>query len=157
MPAAPAFPPLSGFEPTRQTLQLYGRALALIPRAHAKRQPHWWRLSLKLQPGGRLATERGSLPAGGQLWGLLDLARHEISLLTDEGPYRHFDMAAGRTASEFGDTLLAAAGELGLHGRSSISALPALTGRRLGPNKHRASAPGRVRTSLRLPRGQGRP
>jgi hypothetical protein len=109
------FPALTDWEATRQTLQLYGRAIGVVPRAHAEFHPKWWHISLKVQPDG-LITEKMDRPAGGTFWLKMDLKQHKAILFTDEGPQAEFDMTAGLTATEFGDNLLAAVAELGLSG-----------------------------------------
>ena len=46
------FPTLDGFGPTRQTLQLYGRALSGLARVHGVAHPNWWHISLRVMPSG---------------------------------------------------------------------------------------------------------
>ena len=76
------FPTLEGFEPTRQTLQLYSRVIAAVPRAHGQFHPKWWHVSLKVQPDG-LMTDEVSLPDGRALRFKMDLVRHQILLTVD--------------------------------------------------------------------------
>jgi hypothetical protein len=107
------FPALTDWEPTRQTLQLYGRAMASVPRAHLKAHPRWWHISLKVQPDG-LRTSDIARPDGGLFWLAMDLKHHQVVLNSDSGPLRELDMTQGLTAVQFGDALLSAVAELGL-------------------------------------------
>jgi len=107
------FPPLDGWEPTRDTLHWYAQAVGVVPRAHAPFHPRWWHISLKLQPDGP-ATDPMPLPAGGTFWLALDLRRHQVVLDTSHGDRRIFGMQAGLTASALGERLLGALAELGL-------------------------------------------
>jgi hypothetical protein len=109
----PQFPALTEWEATRQTLQLYSRAIGVVPRAHAEFHPKWWHISLKVEPDG-LSTGKMARPAGGSFWLTMDLKQHKVFLHTDEGLFKHFDMTQGLTATEFGDQLLSAVAELGL-------------------------------------------
>jgi hypothetical protein len=109
------FPALIDWEPTRQTLQLYSRAIGVLPRAHAEFHPKWWHISLKVQSDGLRTTEM-ALPGGGVFWLVMDLKQHQTLILTDEGPFKEFDMTQGLTATQFGDALLAAVAGLGLSG-----------------------------------------
>jgi hypothetical protein len=115
MTTSPTFPSLSGWEPTRKALHLYSNVVGVIPRAHAEFHPKWWHISLKVQPDG-LVTDHMSLPQGGTFRLKLDLRQHQIILSTSIGPEVQFDMAAGLTATEMGDQLLAAVADLGLAG-----------------------------------------
>jgi hypothetical protein len=107
------FPALTNWEATRQTLQLYSRAVGVIPRAHAEFHPKWWHISLKVEPDG-LSTDKMALPTGGRFWLKMDLKEHKVRLLTGDGPFKEFDMTQGLAATAFGDQLLAAVAELGL-------------------------------------------
>lgn len=109
------FPPLTNWESTRQTLHWYSRAVGVIPRAHAEFHPNWWHISLKVRPDG-LITDKMSRPEGGSFWLKINLKRHKVTLFTNEGPFKEFDMTQGLTATEFGDDLLATVAELGLSG-----------------------------------------
>jgi hypothetical protein len=115
MTSESSFPSLTNWEATRQTLQLYSRAIGVIPRTHAEFHPKWWHISLKVQPDG-LHTDKIGRPEGGAFWLAMDLRKHQVVLYTDEGPFREFDMTQGLTASRFGDELLAAVAQLGLSG-----------------------------------------
>ncbi len=109
------FPPLTNFEPTRETLHWYAKAVGVLPRVHAEAHPKWWHVSLKVRPDG-LYTEPMGLPDGGTLRVKMDLDQHKVVFLVDDEETTEFSMTAGLTASAFGDQLLAAAAELGLSG-----------------------------------------
>ena len=109
------FPPLESFEPTRQTLQLYSRVISAVPRAHGEFHPRWWHVSLRVQPDG-LVTDKVVLPDGRILRLKMDLRRHNIVLLVDGEVTNTFSMLAGKTSTELGEDLLAAAADLGLRG-----------------------------------------
>lgn len=108
----PLFPALTDWGPTRQTLHLYCQAIGVLARAHAKPQPRWQHISLKVQADGLRTVDMDR--AGGRFWLVMDLKRHRVVLHTDEGPFRDFDMTQGLTGTQFGDALLAAVAELGL-------------------------------------------
>ncbi|MCP4167080.1 MAG: hypothetical protein GY759_14505 [Chloroflexi bacterium] len=107
------FPSLDGFEPTRQTLQTYGRAVAAIPRAYAEPHPKWWHVSLKVQPDG-LLTDKISLPDGGAIRLKIDLVQHAIVLFKNRQPAQTWDMTEGLTATVLGNEIIAAVEDLGL-------------------------------------------
>jgi hypothetical protein len=107
------FPPLTGWEPTRETLHLYSKVVGVVPRAHAGFHPKWWHISLKVQPDG-LVTDNMPLPGGGIFSLKIDLHQHKVLLVTSRGQVREFDMTQGLSASAFGDQVLAAVAELGL-------------------------------------------
>lgn len=115
MTSEPLFPALTDWEATRQTLQLYSRAIGVVPRAHAEFHPKWWHISLKVQSDG-LITGKMELPAGGTFWLKMNLKQHKAILHTDKGPRAEIDMTSGLSATEFGDELLVAIAELGLSG-----------------------------------------
>jgi hypothetical protein len=107
------FPPLTGWEPTRETLHLYSKVVGAVPRAHAEFHPKWWHISLKVQPDG-LVTDNMPLPGGGIFSLKMDLHQHQVLLVTSRGQVREFSMTQGLSASAFGDQVLAAVAELGL-------------------------------------------
>ncbi len=109
------FPPLDNLEPTRATLHKYAQAIGVLPRTHGRAHPQWWHISLRVTPGG-LQTVPFDLPDGRQAWLALDLDHHLVAFETSAGDRRAFDMRDGRTGTEMGNALLAAAAELGLDG-----------------------------------------
>lgn len=109
------FPALIDWEPTRQTLQLYSRAVAIIPRTHAAFHPKWWHISLKVEPDG-LVTERMPLPDGGDFWLKIDLVQHQVVLFANDRPAWDTSLAAGLTTTELGDLVIQAVTGLGLEG-----------------------------------------
>jgi hypothetical protein len=109
------FPPLTNFEPTRETLHWYAKAVGVLPRVHAEAHPKWWHISLKLRPDG-LYTEPMGLPSGGSLRVKMDLTQHKVVFLVDDEEKVEFSLIDGLTATAFGDQILAAAAELGLSG-----------------------------------------
>ncbi len=109
------FPPLDGFEPTRQTLHTYAHAVGVVPRAHAAFHPQWWHISLRVTANG-LKTAEMALPSGEKFWLELDLRHHNVLLQTGYGGTQAFSMAVGLTGTEFGDQILTAVADLGLEG-----------------------------------------
>jgi hypothetical protein len=109
------FPSLKGWQPTRDTLQLYAKAVGVVPRAHAKFDPKWWHISLKVVPEG-LVSDEMRLPDGESFHLKMDLTRHMVILSTSQGPMREFDMTAGLSGTEFGNEILSAVADLGLTG-----------------------------------------
>ena len=115
MAANTVFPSLAGFEPTRQTLQLYSRVVAAVPRAHGEFHPKWWHVSLKVQPDG-LVTDPVALPDGGAIRLKMDLVAHEIVLTAGGERVASFGMAEGTSSSDMGDGVLGEVARLGLRG-----------------------------------------
>ncbi len=109
------FPPLTGWEPTRETLHLYSKVVGVVPRAHAVFHPKWWHISLKVRPDG-LVTDNMPLPGGGIFALRMDLLGHKVVLFTSRGEVREFSMTEGLSASAFGDQVLGAVADLGLTG-----------------------------------------
>lgn len=107
------FPPLLDWEPTRETLHWYARAIGVIPRALAEFHPKWWHISLTVQPDG-LATDGIGLPDGGTFRLKMDLQQHQVLLLVNDKVTREFSMVEGLSATAFGDQLLGAIADLGL-------------------------------------------
>jgi hypothetical protein len=119
MPTHSTFPPLTGWEATRDTLHGYARAVGLIPRAHAIPHPRWWHISLKVQPDG-LTTDNMALPDGGIFSLKMDLLRHRVLLLTSRGEVTELDMRAGLSPAQFRYRLLEAVAGLGLQGKYTL-------------------------------------
>jgi hypothetical protein len=109
------FPSLAGFEPTRQTLQLYSRVVSAVPRAHGEFHPKWWHVSLKVQPDG-LLTDPIALPDGGALRLKMDLVAHQIVLTTNGERAASFGMAEGTSSSVMAAKVLGEVAKLGLTG-----------------------------------------
>jgi hypothetical protein len=109
------FPALTDWELTRHTLQLYSRALAIIPRTHAEFHPKWWHISLKVEPDG-LVTERMPLPDGGDLWLKMDLLHHQVVLFANDRAAWDISLSGGLTATELGDQIINAVAGFGLKG-----------------------------------------
>ena len=109
------FPPLTNFEPTRETLHWYAKAVGVLPRVHVKPHPKWWHISFKVKPDG-LYLKPMALPGGGSLQVKMDLVLHKMLLLADGQQTAEFDMTEGLTATAFGDRILGVAAELGLSG-----------------------------------------
>jgi hypothetical protein len=109
------FPSLDGFEPTRQTLQLYSRVISAVPRAFGEFHPKWWHVSLRVQPDG-LLTDKVSLPDARELRLKMDLVDHRILMLVDDDVLETFSMLAGRSSTALANDLLDVATRLGLVG-----------------------------------------
>jgi hypothetical protein len=109
------FPSLENFGPTRQTLQLYARAIGVIARAHAAPHPNWWHVSLKVVPNG-LQSDNLPTPSGSILAFRMDLLSHQIVAWESSGWHKSLPMSDGLSGTEMGDRLIQAAGELGLEG-----------------------------------------
>lgn len=110
------FPPLTDWEPTRETLHWHARAIGVIPRALVAFHPKWWHISLKVRPDG-LYTEPMALPNGDEFRLIMDIAHDKVILQVDGRIDREFRMDQGLTATEFGDQLLEAVSGLGLSGK----------------------------------------
>lgn len=109
------FPSLEGFEPTRQTLQLYSRVVTAVPRTHGEFHPKWWHVSLNVQPDG-LITDNVALPDGCLLRLKMDLVEHDIILTVDGEVANMFGMAECRSSTAIAESVLSAVARLGLEG-----------------------------------------
>ncbi len=110
-----AFPPLTKWAPTRDTLSQYAAAVGVVPRALAKPDPKWWHISLKVQQKGA-ATDPIPHPksAGVTFQVLMNLRTHTVDVSTSEGEFRSLSMTEGLSSTEFGNQLLSILGELGI-------------------------------------------
>lgn len=106
--------PLAAWQPTRDTLQNYGKVLGRIRRALTLPQKHWWHISLRAAPNGLTTTAvpiPGSDEATFEL--VLDLQQAQLVLTTSRGE-RWQTALAGQSVKEFGDTTLAALAKMGI-------------------------------------------
>jgi hypothetical protein len=103
------------FEPTRETLHAYARAVSAVPRAHAIGHPKWWHISLEARPEG-LVTDSVPLPGGETLGLRIDVPRHEIVVRSSSGFSHAIDMRSGATGTEMADEIIEVASALGLEG-----------------------------------------
>jgi hypothetical protein len=104
------------YDPTRATLHAYAKAMGAIAREHGIPHPKWWHISLNVRPEG-LTTDPIPLPDGGALAVTMDLKRHEIVLRASSGEDHRIDIGAEPTATDVGESLIAAAAGLGLEDR----------------------------------------
>lgn len=75
--------PLSGWQPTRDTVQTYSQLLGKIRGALSPAQKHWWHISLRATAVGLTTTP---IPAGSQTFELaLDFTRHQLTLTSSRG------------------------------------------------------------------------
>ena len=109
------FPEFGDWEPTRQTLHWYSKAVTAIPRAHAEAHPKWWHVSLKVVADG-LVSEKSALPDGRELWLKMDLVKHKAILYVDDDPLQEISLLDRLTSSEFAAVFLGTGAELGLNG-----------------------------------------
>ncbi|MFQ5922151.1 MAG: DUF5996 family protein [Anaerolineales bacterium] len=110
-----AFPPLSNWAPTRDTLSLYAAAVGVVPRALATPHPKWWHISLKVQEKGAATSpipHAGT--AGAALQMLMNLRTHTVDVSTSEGEFHSLSMTEGLSSTEFGNRLLSTLGNLGI-------------------------------------------
>jgi hypothetical protein len=140
MESKTVFPSLAGFEPTRQTLQLYSRVVSAVPRAHGEFHPKWWHVSFKVQPDG-LISDPVALPDGGAVRLKMDLVAHQIVLTANGERLASFGMAEGTSSSEMGNRVLGEVAKLGLMGDYDRA--------RFENDDRRAYDPGRVSEFLK--------
>ncbi len=108
-----SLPSLKGWEPTRDTLHWYSKAVGVIPRAHASFHPKWWHISLKVVPDG-LITDEMPLPESGSFSIKMNLKNHTVAIITNQDQFKQFSMTKGLSSTEFGNQLLTAVADLGL-------------------------------------------
>lgn len=107
------FPSLAGFEPTRQTLHTYSKAVTAVPRAVLASHSKWWHIALSVQPNG-LISKPLPLPNDESLQILLNLQTHEIQLITNAGVQQAVSMQTGLSGKEMGNRIITAVTTLGL-------------------------------------------
>lgn len=107
------FPSLAEFEPTRQTLHAYTKAITIIPRAHLPAHPKWWHIGLLVEPQG-LATRPIPLAADDSLRIVLNLQQHTVQLVTAQGQAHTISMQAGLTGTQMGQAIITAVAPFGL-------------------------------------------
>lgn len=107
------FPSLGDWEPTRDTLHAYIKAVGVVPRAHADFHPKWWHISLKVRPDG-LQTETMAAPDGDTFHLRIDLRQHSVILVANRGIQVEWPMTVGLSATVFGNQILDAVADLGL-------------------------------------------
>lgn len=109
------FPSLQGWEPTRDTLHGYLRAISSVPRALAEPHPKWWHISLKVQDFG---ASTGPIPHPSQprvdFQLHLDLQTHLARIETRGGERRSVSLLEGLTTAAFGERLLEELSRLGV-------------------------------------------
>lgn len=109
------FPSLAGFEPTRQTLQLYSRLISAVPRAHGDFHPKWWHISLAVLSDG-LITSPVSLPDDRILRLKLDLVEHQVILTINGETVHTWSMEKGTPSTGMADSVFGAVTRHGLVG-----------------------------------------
>lgn len=108
-------PDLKDFEDTRRTLQLYSRAVDMLPRVHGIKHPRWEHVSLAVTSRG-MQSDPVPIPSGGYLSLVMDLRKHRIIVESSTGEERIISMTSGLKSTSMGDALIAAAAEYGLEG-----------------------------------------
>ena len=112
------FPPLENWAPTRDSLNLYARAVGVVPRALSKPHPKWWHISLKVMAQGAATDPIPHRRYKDKTLGLaMNLLKHSVDLSTSDGEARSLNMSDGLNGSEFGDQLLLLLEELGIEGK----------------------------------------
>lgn len=105
---------LADWQPTRDTLQIYGKVLGKIRRALTPPQKHWWHISLRVVPTGLTTTaipsSDGDDDAAFEM--ILDLQTAQLLVTTNRGESWQMPLT-GQSASEFCNTVLAALAKLG--------------------------------------------
>lgn len=110
-----SLPALQDWEPMRDTLSAYAKAVAAVPRALAEPHPKWWHVSLRVTPAGLETVEMNPAELDGEsLKVSMDLGSHRIVIATSDGREYALDMRKGLTASEIGDWLSKGLDNLGV-------------------------------------------
>lgn len=95
---------LAAWQPTRDTLQLYAKALGKIRRALTAPQKHWWHISLRLTATGLTTTP---ILVDDQVIELqLDCLGHAVRLLTGGQTHLTQPIGRGESIAEGVDSLL---------------------------------------------------
>lgn len=105
------FPPLAGWQPTRDTLHRYARVLGAIRGKLTPKQKHWWHVSLHVVPDGLSTTTIPFGAAGFEL--ALDLSAHRLSVRASGEPPCHVPLA-GQSAADLGAQIIAALADMGI-------------------------------------------
>ncbi|MEM7348946.1 MAG: DUF5996 family protein [Chloroflexota bacterium] len=104
--------PLSDWEATRDTIQVYAKVIGKIRRAQAPRQKHWWHVALTVGTTG--LTTLPTAADGQTFEAVLDLVNHKIVITTSRGDQWHKPLH-GQSAATFRDEALAALAAMDIH------------------------------------------
>lgn len=109
------YPSLEGWEPTRDTLSAYAKAIGVVPRALAEPHPKWWHISLKVQPEG-FATDAMPRPSSSSATFklLMNLKTHTLVIATSDDEIQEISLTEGLSATAFGDGILGALAAWGI-------------------------------------------
>lgn len=103
---------LASWQPTRDTLQLYAKALGKIRRALTPPQKHWWHISLRLTATGLTTTP---LLVEDQVVELqLDCLAHTVRVLTSRAAHFEQPLGRGESIAQGVDSLLQGLAQLGV-------------------------------------------
>jgi hypothetical protein len=117
-----AHPDLSGWEPTRDTLSWYAKAVGSIPRVLLEAHPKWWHISLKINPRGLITDPIPRAQTEGETVSLLmDLKDQVLRILDPRGTGRTFSLSEGLPAIDFGEKLITELAEMGIEGAFDVS------------------------------------
>lgn len=103
--------PLTGWQPTRDTIHGYARLLGKLRATYAPRQEHSWHITLRAAATGLTTTQ---IPGPGRTFELLlDLVRHELVIATGSGERKAIPLR-GQSLAAFSDETLAALARMGI-------------------------------------------
>ena len=105
--------PLDAWEPTKLTLHLYLQIVGKIRLVSMPRRNHWWNITLYVSPTG-LTTHAVPDGRGGAFEIALDLRRHRVDVVTNEGEAGGFALSDGLSVAAFHDRLFATLGRAGI-------------------------------------------
>lgn len=105
---------LADWQPTRNTLQTYGKVLGKIRRALSPPQKHWWHISLRVVPQGLTTT---AIPVSdvddATFEMVLDLLQTKLIITSSQSETWQMPLT-GQSAKAFCDSTLAALARLGI-------------------------------------------
>jgi hypothetical protein len=105
---------LADWQPTRNTLQTYGKVLGKIRRALSPPQKHWWHISLRVLPQGLTTTAIPISDADDATFEMvLDLLQPKLIITSSQGETWQTPLT-DQSAKVFCDTTLAALARLGI-------------------------------------------
>lgn len=105
--------PLTGWEPTKNTLHLWLQIVGKVRMAATTPRNHWWHVPLYVDVRG-LTTRRLHAESGSAFQINLDFIDHSLVITTNEAGVDSFELVDGLSVSQFDEKLHAALARLGV-------------------------------------------
>jgi len=91
---------LKKWQPTRNTLHYYSKAVSVMPRAHTCFRPKWWCISFKVVEDGLITVEMPK-PEIGSFFIKMNLVNRTVEIISFQDQSRYLSIAAVLASSGF--------------------------------------------------------